>query len=63
MVLHFLIEKNLQPTAVCKNWDFGLDFTHCFVLLWSVIYCKFGLTKSPTSASHETLGDITKKIS
>ena len=27
-----------QPTAVCKNWGFGLDFTHCFVLLWSVIY-------------------------
>jgi len=48
------------PTAVCKNWGFGLDFTHCFVLLWSVIYSKFGLTKSPTSAS-PTLALIEKK--
>ena len=30
--------KSRRLTAVCKNWGFGLDFTHCFVLLWSVIY-------------------------
>ncbi|WP_395078094.1 hypothetical protein [Flavobacterium sp.] len=45
-------------TAVCKNWGFGLEFTHCFVLLWSVIYDEFRLTKSPTSASHETLAEM-----
>ena len=53
--------KSLLPTAVCKNWGFGLDFTHCFVLLWSVIYDEFRLTKSPTSASHETLPAIFPK--
>ena len=32
-----LKQKKRQLTAVCKIWGFGLNFTHCFVLLWSVI--------------------------
>ena len=49
--------KTSRQQRFAEIRGFGLDFTHCFVLLWSVIYPKFRLTKSPTSASHETLTD------